>query len=333
MSVKKPVIYFFQRRPRKGFSFSLEYIFEDVRKRLEGKIEAEVKICSYFNDGYFTKFYNILEASIRQGKGINHITGEVHFLNLLMKKNRVLLTILDCGMMYRKKGLARLIIRWLYLSGPVRKARLVTAISEATKQEIIAFTGCSADKIVVVPVAVSPAYQPALKVFCKEKPTILHVGLGHNKNIFRLIDALEGISCRLSIVGKLTPEHKEALNRRNIDYVNSYDLSAEEMVQRYRECDILSYVSTFEGFGMPIVEANCIERVVVTSNLSSMPEVAGDSACLVDPFNTNDIRRGILKVIEDDDYREALIEQGRINRLRFDADTIADSYYQLYCKM
>ena len=57
--------------------------------------------------------------------------------------------------------------------------------------------------------------------------------------------------------------------------------------------DILSFVSTYEGFGMPIVEANAIGRVVVTSNVLSMPEVAGNAAHLVDPFDVNSIREGI----------------------------------------
>ncbi|MEL6720654.1 MAG: hypothetical protein AAFP82_18260, partial [Bacteroidota bacterium] len=66
---------FFQRRARKGFDFSLESIFEDVRYQLSGYIEAEVKICSRYNDGWSTKFFNIWEASLRQGKQVNHSTG------------------------------------------------------------------------------------------------------------------------------------------------------------------------------------------------------------------------------------------------------------------
>jgi glycosyltransferase involved in cell wall biosynthesis len=89
-------------------------------------------------------------------------------------------------------------------------------------------------------------------------------------------------------------------------------------------------VSTFEGFGMPIVEANCVERVVLTSNISSMPEVAGNAACLVNPYAIEDIRAGFLKIIHDASYREQLIKNGRQNRQRFDESLIAASYYKLY---
>ena len=95
---------YFQRKPRKGFNFSLERIFEDLRFRLKNKVDYQVYISPYYNDGYLTKFKNILKSkSLYDSKAINHITGETHFLNLLMGKNN-LLTILDCGMVRRKKN-------------------------------------------------------------------------------------------------------------------------------------------------------------------------------------------------------------------------------------
>jgi glycosyltransferase involved in cell wall biosynthesis len=323
---------FFQRRPRKGFSFSVEYIFEDIRKRLADKIVATVYISRCYNDGYYTKIVNIIEAAFRREADVNHITGEVHFLNLLMKKENVILTVLDCGVMPRKKGLARKIVKWLYLTAPVNRSKYVTAISEVTKQEIIGYTNCNPDKIHVIPVAIDPLYIPFPKAFNKNKPCILHIGTGFNKNLLRLIESIEGINCRLSIIGKLSDEHLKALKENNIEYENEYNISNERLFEKYKECDIVAFVSTFEGFGMPIVEGNAVERAVVTSNVSSMPEVAADAACLVDPYDVRSIKGGILKVIEDDIYREKLISNGKLNRLRFDADAVAAMYHDLYCK-
>jgi glycosyltransferase involved in cell wall biosynthesis len=107
-------------------------------------------------------------------------------------------------------------------------------------------------------------------------------------------------------------------------------LSEQEVIQKYIACDILVFVSFFEGFGLPIIEANAVERVVVTSNISSMPEIAGDAACLVDPYDIPSIRNGIIKVIENDSFREKLIENGRKNKARFTAEHIASQYYHLY---
>lgn len=330
---QKIKVVFFQRRPRQGFSFSLEYIFDDIRNRLKNKIDAEIKISKYFNDGYFTKFYNIVEAGFRQGKSINHITGEMHFLNLLMNRKRNILTILDCGMMERKTGLAKVIVKWLYLTLPIKKTRFITAISEITKQQIIYYTNCPASLITVIPVAVDPIFKPQPKVFNQTKTNILHIGTGPNKNLFRLIEALDGINCELTIIGKLGDEMIEKLKRHSIEYNNAVGISQAELLQKYLNCDILAFISTFEGFGMPIIEANCIERVVLTSNISSMPEVAGNAACLVDPYDVDDIRKGILKLISNEPYRTQLIENGKKNRLRFDGEKIAASYFELYQKV
>jgi glycosyltransferase involved in cell wall biosynthesis len=102
------------------------------------------------------------------------------------------------------------------------------------------------------------------------------------------------------------------------------------MVNKYKECDLVTFVSTHEGFGMPIVEANIVGRPVVTANVSSMPEVAGNAAHLVDPFDVADIRRGILKVIEEDAYREQLILNGFENQKRFKAELIAGQLEAIY---
>ena len=70
---------------------------------------------------------------------------------------------------------------------------------------------------------------------------------------------------------------------------------------------MLTFVSTYEGFGLPILESQATGRPVVTSNVSSMPEVAGDAACLVNPYDADSIREGILRVINDDAYRKDLM--------------------------
>jgi glycosyltransferase involved in cell wall biosynthesis len=71
-------------------------------------------------------------------------------------------------------------------------------------------------------------------------------------------------------------------------------------------------------------------RPVITSNILSMPQVAADAACLVDPYNINQIRSGIDKIINDDAYREQLITNGLVNCRRFNAEHIAQMYFDLY---
>lgn len=324
----------FQRKPRPGFNFSIEGIFENLRGSLKDKIVFTIAVCSRFNDGYLSKLFNIIEAASRQKKNaVSHITGEVHFLNLLMRKKNVLLTIHDCRFMERKTGIQKKMIGWLYLKAPIRKAAFVTAVSETTKHAVIGYTGCAAEKIKVIPVPVNNIFKPLPKAFNKERPVILQVGTAENKNLSRLIEAVRDVQCRLVIIGNVAPADMEKLNRYGIDFRIQLNLSDTQLYHEYANCDMLAFVSTYEGFGMPIVEANCVERAVITSNISSMPEVAGDAACLVDPFDVASVRKGLLKIMNDDAYREQLIASGRRNRQRFSSEAIAGAYYELYKTM
>ena len=171
------------------------------------------------------------------------------------------------------------------------------------------------------------------KSFNIKNPMILQVGTTANKNIERLIEAIDGINCQLNIVGFLAEALIVKLQKHSINYLNFTDLTEEEIVEQYINCDIVSFVSTYEGFGMPIVEANATGRVVITSNLFSMPEVASNAAHIVDPYNIVDIKEGFLRIINDADYREGLIKKGLKNCKRFDGDEIANKYLQLYQKI
>ena len=149
----------------------------------------------------------------------------------------------------------------------------------------------------------------------------------------RLVEALRGLTCHLDIVGPIDESLKHALQANSVSYTGYGRLSDEQILERYREADIISFVSTYEGFGMPIVEAQCIERVCVTSNCSSMPEVAGAGACLVDPWSIESIRAGFVRVINDAGFRHDLIQNGRANCGRFAETEIASAYAVLYFKL
>ena len=322
-------VVFFQRKPRKHGNFSVEFIFEDVRSRLPASVESVVAISKYESNGIWRRIFNAVEASFRQGD-VNHVTGDVNFLANYLKKDKTILTILDCVAMTNSTGFKRWFYKKFFLEMAVRRAKYVTVISEATKQEVLKYVDYPEEQIIVVPVAISKRYKYAPKKINVDKPRLLHVGLAPNKNLERLIEAIEGIPCHLSIVGKLSDEHKAKLAKHNIEYSYAFNISDEEMVQQYVDCDILTFVSTYEGFGMPIVEANVVGRPVLTSNISSMPEVAGGAACLVDPYDVASIRAGLLKILNDESYRNGLIEKGLENCKRFDGQHITEMYFDLY---
>ncbi len=323
-------IVFFQRKPF-PFHKSLEFIFADVRKRLPAYVHSVTKVFRFYSKGVLQRLFTIWEAYRNQGD-VNHVTGDIHFSAIMLERKKTLLTVLDCGMLSTSKGIKHALLKYFWFTLPLKKCALVTVISKATKDELLKYTNYPEKQIHVIPVAISPEFTYQPKVFNRQ-PVILQVGTTHNKNLERLIKALKGIDCRLKIIGTLTDSIKQTLVENNILYSNATDVSQEQLILEYINCDMISFVSTYEGFGMPIVEANATGRPVITSNILSMPEVAGKAACLVDPFDIEDIRKGITRIINDEGYRSLLVKEGLVNCKRFDPQKIADMYLELYLKL
>ena len=150
----------------------------------------------------------------------------------------------------------------------------------------------------------------------------------------KLADALKGLYVELTIIGKISEELSEKLQKNNIDtIIKDYKLSDQEILEEYQQTDILAFVSTIEGFGMPIVEANKVGRIVVTSNVSSMPEIAGNAAIFVNPNEVSSIRNGFEQAIAKLKAPAELIEKGKLNAQRFELEHISNAYAKLYDKI
>jgi glycosyltransferase involved in cell wall biosynthesis len=326
--MKKLQVTHFHRKPMPG-NVSIERLFTDIRNAMPGHVECFPHVSPCFSKGIFPRIRNMLDAAKHQAQ-INHITGDVHYLALALDKCRTLLTIHDCASLERLRGWRRMVLKWFWFTLPIWRSRLVTVISESTRRELLRHVRCDAAKIRVVPDCVGNDFVPSPKPFNAEEPEILHMGTAANKNLERVIAALAGLPCRLNIIGTLTANQRVRLEQHKIRYTNIPRATDAEVVSAYAACDLVIFASTYEGFGLPIVEANAVGRPVVTSNILSMPEVAGKAACLVDPFDVKAIREGILKVWHDAQYRDALVGAGFENVKRFTAKVVAESYVSLY---
>jgi glycosyltransferase involved in cell wall biosynthesis len=325
-------VVFFHRKPRPNYNFSVENLFNQIRQVFPPTVQWKVKELSFYSDGFFKRLFIGLEAAFNQSE-INHVTGDINFLALFLRKKKTVLTILDTGFMSHPNRLARWVLKLFWIVLPVKCSRFVTTISKATKDEVLRYVKVDPAKIKVIYVPILSSFKFSPKAFNKSCPIILQLGTRENKNVMRLAEALSGIECQLEIIGEVEFDLRMQLEKFKINYVSSMNLSNEQVLEKYKFADIISFASTYEGFGMPIVEANTVGRVVITSNILSMPEVAGNGAHFVDPFDVYSIRQGILKVIEDDSYRDQLIANGLINSKRFEVKQIAQQYIDLYSEM
>lgn len=323
-------VVYFTRKQRQLGNFSVEIYFNQVRENLPEPFFGVLCDMPYESNGFFKRLANAIYCIFKQGD-INHITGDIHYVATFLKKRRTILTILDCGMLHGNKGIKHTIYKLFWFTIPVKRASVITAISEATKQDIIRFTNCDEKKVHVVYVCINQSFHRSDKEFNSSKPRILQIGTAQNKNLQRLVPALKDIPCTLVVVGKMNSDLLEIMIHNYINYeMIDRKLSDEEILNEYRKCDIVSFVSTMEGFGMPIVEGNTVGRVVITGNNTSMPEVAANAAHLADPYSVDSMRQGFEKIISDEAYRNTLIINGYENCRRFLPKTIAVQFSSIY---
>ncbi|MEK8049895.1 glycosyltransferase family 1 protein [Ideonella sp. DXS22W] len=262
---------------------------------------------------------------------VYHVTGDVNYMTLLLPWRRTLLTVHDIGhYLHGLRGLRRRVYEWLWLRGPMKAAAKLTAISRATAQDVVTHLGIAAERIQVIENCHSPAFRPVARPFNVDRPTILQVGTRSYKNVPRLVAALAGIPCRLVLIGPVDDDLQRALHEHGIDYQNHVNLTHQQVAQAYVDCDIVSFVSIGEGFGVPIIEAQASGRPLVTADASPMREVAGPDACLAKPENVAAIRAAVLKIIHDPQYRQRLVDTGLENARRFSPEQISRQYLALY---
>lgn len=302
----------------------------------EGFGEIKKVELPFTSRGIFSIIFNLIFLA-RFQKGLFHITGDVHYAILALPRDRTILTIHDLVFLHTYKGLRRRLLKWIFLDLPVKKAKYITTISDKSKQEILDYTNCDPQKILVIPNPVdlsadnstsSSASLP--KTGRLNRATILFLGTKPNKNLEMSIAALFGLDVHLRIIGELTPKQEEMLAKFNIHYSVDFSISPAQLAAEYANADFILFPSTYEGFGLPVIEGFQAGRPVITSNISPMKEVAGNAALLSDPTSIASIRGQVIKLLTDHALQTQLVAAGKEKVKQYQPGFISDMYIHLW---
>lgn len=313
--------------------YSIEKVFglvtEFIQHNHYSNIQIKPQLLPYKSNNIYSLLLNFFSLLFRY-KDIVHITGDIHYAILALPRKRTILTIHDLVFLYTYKGITRWFLKWTYLILPVRKAKYITTVSSKSKHEIIRFTGCDPNKIIVIPNPVDPELSFQKKEFNQLKPILLYLGTKSNKNLELALLSLFGLSVHLRIIGELTELQLEILNKYKIEYSVANELSEEEIRNEYAQCDLVFFPSTYEGFGLPVIEGFKSGRPVISSNLEPMMDISSGAALLVDPYSVPSIRKGLIELINNPSLRDAMVEKGFEVVKQYEVSRIAEQYIDLW---
>lgn len=329
------VIRFIERRAPKPMS--IEMVFSEIKNYLNssGNFTITGSIMPY-GFGALAVLLNLIFFK-KERADVYHITGDVHYIALRLPVDRTVITVHDAVLLNTRSGLRRYILKKLYYDLPLSRAKYITVISEKTKLELIEKTQCDPEKIRVILNPMRETFQPVtnkvMQADTLSRPVILQVGTRSNKNLTNLILAVKDIDCKLRIIG--TPNESEIglLREYKVDFSYAADLSDDQMRSEYQNADIVAFCSTYEGFGMPILEAQSMKIPLVTSDLEPMKGVAGAGALLADPKDPNSIRSALSRIINEPRLRHELVKHGSENLKKYSLESIGKQYEKLYSEI
>ncbi|MFH1004703.1 MAG: glycosyltransferase family 1 protein [Bacteroidota bacterium] len=226
-----------------------------------------------------------------------------------------------------------------------KKASRIATVSEYSKQDISNLYNIPSEKIDVVYDGANESFKnqelnsPFREKWSKVEYFLFIGALLPRKNIARLLQAFEQFkkssSSKTKLViagGKMwkTSDIENVYSNMNFrdDVIFTGRLGIDELKYVMSSALALVFVPYFEGFGIPIVEAMYSDVPVITSNVTSMPEISGNAALLVDPFSIDSIKDGMMKIYKDETLRKQLIANGRKQREKFSWDKTARLLWQ-----
>jgi glycosyltransferase involved in cell wall biosynthesis len=283
-----------------------------------------------------------------------------HYVLPLMCRTPSVVTIHDCiHLLFPQylppNRLAPTYARYM-MGSAIRRSSLVLTVSEASRSDILRFyPETDPERVEVVPNAIDEAIleHPGEEEMQRVKERyqirgrfILYAGnIKPHKNLDRLIAALGVLKQRgghedvkLLIIGDEISRYASLRRRveaagvrqdvRFFGFVPEHTLAA-----LYRLASVFAFPSLYEGFGLPPLEAMACGTPVLTSRISSLPEVVGDAALLVDPYSVDDIAAGLARLLDDDVLRADLVARGRVRVGHFSWERSVKAIHATYLKV
>ena len=280
-----------------------------------------------------------------------------HYVVPALTTRKYVVTIHDCIHLRFPQYLpnrAALFYAQKMMSMAAKRSKRVLTVSEASKADILHYLGVPASKVEVIYNALdqrlaAPRTQEEIdrvrERFQLNSPFILYTGnIKPHKNLDRLIEAFYLVrrggleDLKLLIIGD---EISKYPNLRRL--VHRYQLHQHvrflgfvpdaTLAVLYQLASVFVFPSLFEGFGLPTLEAMASGTPVITSNVSSLPEVVGDAAVLIDPMNPNAIADAIGRVLGDTSLRAELVRRGRERVKRFSWERSAARVHEVYAEV
>ncbi|MBE9032276.1 glycosyltransferase family 4 protein [filamentous cyanobacterium LEGE 11480] len=343
-------------------SIELELMYQiSLKSALRGNFSAPPVLQNYQNLRYFPLPVKITNLFVQHPQlflplfesacGFGDIFHGTNYTVFPLRQSRKVMTIYDLtfikyphysnAVVQAYADRVRRCLRW---------TDLVLTISESSKRDIVEYLGFPAAKVIVTPLAsrysVADAHRspnaPTIAGYDAQKPYILFVStIEPRKNILGVIAAFDQLKKTqhiphdLVLVGQkgwlFEPIFERIGQSPYCESIHHLDyLTNDQVSDFYRYADVFVYPSHYEGFGLPVLEAMTLGCPVVCSNNSSLPEVAGPAAVLVDADDAMQIAQGLAQVIGDRELRDQLIQQGFAQAQKFTWRATAERTLQAY---
>jgi len=238
---------------------------------------------------------------------------------------------------------------WKYAVRGMEKANHVIAVSSNTAQDVENMLKIPRSQITVIPNGINSEFRvlPDLEIaeirkkYTRSPETfcLLNVGSTHQrKNILTVLQVLKSLRnqefpiCLWRTGDEFNKEQKDFIQANNLEpYIFDFgNPDKTRLIQIYNAADVLLAPSLYEGFGFTVIEAMACATPVITSNVSSLPEVVDNAAILVDPFNVEAIIEAVYQIKQDPIYRNQLIKKGLLRAKFFSWEKTAEQVAQVY---